>query len=375
MQEADSLIEVPSLASRSTGSATPPGSRGLPDGSGCRFDIMRAQRPDRGPECSGGSSQEPDREVETVNNPLPSWHDTTTRKTIIDFVSAVTDSSGADYRPPDERLAVFDNDGTLWCEQPMIQGVYAMGKLAAAAKSDPSLASKQPYKAAATGDSTWVNHAVAKYYNGDMADAKILGAALAKAFNMTVEAFETDAAAFLRTASHPRFHVPYTDMTFVPMIELLDYLRTNGFAVYMTSGGGRDFVRPIARKIYGITPDQIIGSSVKEEFVVDATGANIMRTGELDFIDDGPGKPIHIWNRTGRRPIFAAGNANGDIPMLQYTTTQAGRTLGLLVHHDDEARDPAYDAGCEKAFAAAADNGWHIVSVKDDWKKVYSFEG
>lgn len=309
-----------------------------------------------------------------MSNPLPSWNDTPNRRAIVDFVSAVTDESGVDYRPPAERVAVFDNDGTLWCEQPMVQGVYSMGKLAAAAESDPSLASKQPYKAAVTGDSTWVNQAVAKYYNGDMTDAKVLGAALTEAFNMTVEEFEADAAAFLGTAHHPTFDVPYTNMTFLPMIELLDHLRANGFTVYMTSGGGRDFVRPIGEQIYGMTPDQVIGSAVKETFVVDATGAHIMRTGELDFISDGPGKPTHIWNRTGRRPILAAGNANGDIPMLQYATKQQGRTLGLLVHHDDDARDPAYDAGCEKAFAAAVDNGWHLVSVKDDWKQVYSFQ-
>jgi len=307
-------------------------------------------------------------------DPLPSWNDTPNTRAILEFVAAATDESGPRYRPPVDRLATFDNDGTLWCEQPMAQGIFVMNKLATMAEADSSLRARQPYKAALEHDTAWVGRAMTKHYDGDSADLKALFAAALQASMVTVEEFALDVEEFFRTARHPKYNVSFLETTYLPMVELLDYLRANDFACLMTSGGGRDFLRPIAEQLYSMTSDQVIGSGVEVEFKADDDGAHLVRTGGLDFLDDGPGKPIHIWNRTGRRPIMAAGNANGDIPMLQYATAQQGLTLGMLVHHDDDVRDIAYDAGGEEAFPTAAENGWLVISVKDDWNQVYSFQ-
>ena len=306
--------------------------------------------------------------------PLPTWRATPIRQAILDFVAAVADPQSPDYVPPEARIAVFDNDGTLWSEQPAIQGVFIMERLAEMAAQDPSLRSQQPWKAAYEKDMAWINDIMARHYQGDDSGVHILLAGASQAFNMTVDAFNQRVLDFFQRARHPRYGVSFLEMTFVPMVELLHFLADHGFTNYIASGGGRDFMRPVAQALYGIPPERVIGSAPKLTFVVDDRGARLERRGELAIFDEGPGKPVQIWDRVGRPPILAAGNANGDIPMLQFATQRPGaRGLGLLIHHDDPVRDVAYDRGAEKALEAARKHGWRIVSVQKDWRRVYSF--
>jgi phosphoserine phosphatase len=287
----------------------------------------------------------------------------------------VTAEGAETFVPPAERIATFDNDGTLWCEQPMVQGAFIAQRLAAMAKADPSLRQTQPWKAISDGDSSWINNAVTKHYNGDDTDLKPLLAGVFKAFgDIAVEDFETQAATFYDTAVHPVYKQPYQKLGYVPMVELLGYLESNGFACYIVSGGGREFMRPVTQSMYGIPPERVVGSSSGLTFIADDNGANVIRTAAVGIIDDGPGKPIQIWERIGRRPILAAGNANGDVPMLQFVADQNGPTLCLLVHHDDAAREVAYSSGAEKAVKAAGTAGWTVISMKYDWNRVFSFQ-
>jgi phosphoglycolate phosphatase-like HAD superfamily hydrolase len=310
-----------------------------------------------------------------VTEPLSSWEETPTKQAILDFVDRVTADGAETFVPPAERIATFDNDGTLWCEQPMVQGAFIAQRLAAMAKADPSLRQTQPWKAISDGDSSWINNAVTKHYNGDDTDLKSLIAGVVKAFgDITVEDFETQAATFYDTAVHPVYKQPYQKLGYVPMIELLGYLESKEFTCYIVSGGGRDFMRPVTQSMYGIPPERVVGSSSGLTFKADENGANVMRTAAAGIIDDGPGKPIQIWERIGRRPILAAGNANGDVPMLQFAADQNGPTLGLLVHHDDATREVAYSAGAENAVKEAAINGWTVISVETDWNRVFSFQ-
>jgi phosphoserine phosphatase len=310
-----------------------------------------------------------------VTEPLSSWEETPTKQAILDFVDRVTADGAETFVPPAERIATFDNDGTLWCEQPMVQGAFIAQRLAAMAEADPSLRQTQPWKAISDGDSSWINNAVTKHYNGDDTDLKSLIAGVVKAFgDITVEDFETQAATFYDTAVHPVYKQPYQKLGYVPMAQLLDYLESKEFTCYIVSGGGRDFMRPVTQSMYGIPPERVVGSSSGLTFKADENGANVMRTAAAGIIDDGPGKPIQIWERIGRRPILAAGNANGDVPMLQFAADQNGPTLGLLVHHDDATREVAYSAGAENAVKEAAINGWTVISVETDWNRVFSFQ-
>jgi phosphoserine phosphatase len=243
------------------------------------------------------------------------------------------------------------------------------------AKSDPSLRQTQPWKAIWDGDSSWINNAVTKHYNGDDADLKALLEGALKGFgDITVEDFEAQAINFYDTAVHPVYKQPYQTLGYVPMIELLDYLESKGFSCYIVSGGGRDFMRPVTLSMYGLPPERIVGSTSGLTFKTDNSGANVMRTGALGIMDDGPGKPIQIWERIGQRPILAAGNANGDIPMLEYASDQKHPTLCLLVHHNDSEREAKYSAGAEEAVKTARTDGWTIISMKNDWKQVFSFQ-
>jgi phosphoserine phosphatase len=279
--------------------------------------------------------------------------------------------------PPEERIATFDNDGTLWCEKPLQpQFDFVLRRLAAMAEKEPSLRQQQPWLAAYTQDNAWFSDTVIKHYNGDDSGMGELLGGVVKAFGaMTVEAFEKMAADFMDQAQHPSLGVSYMEVTFKPMVELLLYLAANDFTTYIVSGGGRDFMRPVTQALYGIPPERVVGSAVKLNFQAEDQGATIMRQMELDFVDDGPAKAVHIWDRIGRRPIFAAGNANGDIPMLQYTDTNAQPSLCLLVNHDDAAREFDYTAGAENALKMAKDRGWTVISMKQDWKQVFSFQG
>jgi len=263
----------------------------------------------------------------------------------------------------------------LWCEQPAVQGGFIMQRLTAMAEKDASLRQTQPWKMAHEKDSSWINNAATKQYNGDDSDIKVLLGGLGKAFaDMTVEAFAAMVLDFFKSARHPKYNCSYLEVAYQPMLELLDYLRANDFTVYIVSGGGRDFMRPITRQVYDILPERVIGSAPTLSFKADDQGARIMRGAGLEILDDGPAKAVQIWDRTGRRPILAAGNANGDIPMLQLAGGKDRPALRLLVHHDDAAREASYTSGAEKAVKLARAQGWTVVSMKNDWKQVFSFE-
>jgi phosphoserine phosphatase len=303
---------------------------------------------------------------------LTKWNDTPTRRAILEFVAAVTEEGGADFVPPEERIAVFDNDGTLWCEHPgQVQGDFIVRRLAEMAAADPSLRSREPWRAAVEGDGAWFADVVARHYRGDSSLVPILAEGVVRAFGgLTVEAFEDAADQFLRTARHPSLGVPYLDLTFAPMVELLGYLTAHGFTNYIVSGGGRDFLRPVAEELYGIPRERIIGSAVTLRF--DEPTAGIVREAALGLLDDGPAKPVEIWGRIGRRPILAAGNANGDIPMLRYTEGNRHRSLRLLVVHDDPDREFAYRAGAEQALETARERGWLVAGMRDDFAEVFA---
>jgi phosphoserine phosphatase len=307
---------------------------------------------------------------------LQSWTDGATRRSIVDFVGRVTDDAGSDFVRPEERIAVFDNDGTLWAEQPMpIQLDHLLRRLAAQAADDQALRDRQPWKAAYERDYRWLGGAFARYYGGDDADVRvILGGILQSGAGTNVETIEADAAAFVNDQPHPTLGRPYRTCAYRPMIELLRFLEANGFATYIVSGGGRDFMRAISDDIYSIPRERVIGSSASLEFRDDAAGGAIVIKPAMDVIDDGGEKPIRIWSRTGRRPLLAGGNSNGDIEMLSFARQDGRPSLGLLVHHDDGEREFAYDAGAEKALARAATDGWTVVSMRDDWTTVFEAE-
>lgn len=306
---------------------------------------------------------------------LTSWFDTPTKGSIIDFVAKVSDPSSTSHVQSRDRVAVFDNDGTLWCEKPLAQGAFIARRLAEMATEDPSLHQTQPWKAMHEGNASWIDQAVAKHYSGDDSDVQVLAAAVGRAFaDVDVEDFANSAAQFLASAEHPVYGRPYTDLGFVPMIELLEYLEAHEFTCYIVSGGGRDFMRPVTEAMYRIPADRVTGSSPAMNFVADASGSRIMRTAALGILDDGPAKPVQIWERIGHRPILAAGNANGDVPMLQFTTDQPGASLSLFVHHDDDTREVAYDVGADVVIEQAKNLGWTTISMATDWNTVFAHE-
>jgi phosphoserine phosphatase len=290
---------------------------------------------------------------------LPSWRDTPSRAAIVEFAEGA-----AQDVPPEERVAVFDNDGTLWCEKPMpIELGFILERLAEMAKKDESLRGKQPWKAAHEQDHAWLGGVITKHYTGDDSDVKVLIGGILKAFEgTTVEDYETAAGSFVRQGQHPTLGRTFGECAYVPMIELLHYLEANGFTSYIASGGDRDFMRPITHEIYRIPPERVIGSSNGLRY----EGGTITYLAEPDVFDDGPTKPVRIWSRVGRRPILAVGNSNGDVPMLEWADG-----LRLLVLHDDAEREFDYTAGAEQALETANAEGWTVVSVKDDWATVF----
>ena len=303
-------------------------------------------------------------------DPLSSWNDTPTRQAVVDFVTKVT--SGADAVPVDERIAVFDNDGTLWTEKPLpIQADFILRRLNEMATADPSLREKQPWKAAYERDFAWLGKVMEDHYNGDDTNVRtLLGGVLAAHGGISVDEFEKQAGEFLHSAQHPTLGRGYVACGYAPMVELLLYLEANGFSNYIASGGGRDFMRPVTEEMYGISRDRVIGSSTALDYVADDDGGKIMRKPEADVLDDGPAKPIRIWSRIGRRPLVAGGNSNGDLPMLAFAGG-ARPALRLLVLHDDAEREFDYVKGAEKALDAAQAGGWTVVSIKNDWSTVF----
>lgn len=301
--------------------------------------------------------------------PLASWRDGAGKAAILDFVAAVTTEGGADFVPAAERIAVFDNDGTLWCEQPaQPQVLFALDRAAELAAADPSLKTREPFRAFLSHDMAAI-HALGK--------EAVFAFAFAVHAGMTVEAFDRTARAWLRSARHPTLGRPYTETVYQPQLELLDLLRASGFKTFIVSGGGVDFMRAFAEQTYGVPPDRVIGSSVKLRFeAADAGPCELVKLAELGSFDDRDVKPQNIGLHIGRRPILAFGNSDGDLAMLRYTVSGPGRRLALLLHHDDADREVAYDREFRLSpLAEALDHadryGVRVVSMKRDWGSVF----
>jgi phosphoglycolate phosphatase-like HAD superfamily hydrolase len=301
-------------------------------------------------------------------DPLPSWNDSLSKTRIVEFVNAVTDRSRKDYVAPAERVAVFDNDGTLWAEQPMyFQLFFALDRVKALAPQHPEWKTQEPFASLLKGD---VSKALA---GGEKAIAEIVMATHA---GTTTAEFERIVKDWIATAKHPKTGRLYTEMVYQPMLELLAYLRANGFKTYIVSGGGIEFMRPWTEKVYGIPPEQVVGSSIKTKFEMRDGKPVLLRLPELNFIDDKEGKPVGIHSHIGRRPIAAFGNSDGDLQMLQWTSAGEGARFALYVHHTDAAREWAYDrkshiGRLDKGLDEAKAKGWTVVDMKADWKVVF----
>jgi phosphoglycolate phosphatase-like HAD superfamily hydrolase len=299
---------------------------------------------------------------------LASWNDGAARQAIVTFVERVVPEV-----PVEERVAVFDNDGTLWCEKPLpIQADFILRRLSEMAHADPQLRDRQPWKAAYERDYGWLATVLAEHYGGDDTNVRtLLGGVLVAFAGITVDDFEGQSDTFLRTMQHPTLGRPYLRCAYAPMIQLLAYLGANGFSNYIASGGGRDFMRPVTHEVFGIPREHVIGSATALEYVTDEPGGAIIRRPEADYLDDGPQKPIRIWSHVGRRPLLAAGNSNGDIPMLDYTRHRDKPFLPLLVLHDDAEREFDYTAGAEQALERADATAWTVIGIKSDWAAVF----
>src|SRR3954467_14364136 len=304
---------------------------------------------------------------------LASWRDGPTKQAILEFVAKTSGQDGSEPVPVEERVAVFDNDGTLWCEKPVpIQMDFILRRFIEMAEADPVLRERQPWKAAYERDHGWFSTVMAEHYAGDDHKVKTLaGGVLAAYAGVSVEDFEARADTFLRGTQHPTLGRGYLDCAYAPMVELLALLAENGFANYIVSGGGRDFMRPISQEVYGIPRERVIGSATALAYTNDERGGTITHTPAPDYLDDGPEKPIRIWSRTGRRPLLAAGNSNGDVPMLDFAQHADKPSLRVLVLHDDASRECDNTAGAEQALARAGTGGWTLASIKDDWATVF----
>jgi len=306
-----------------------------------------------------------------AGDPLPSWNEGTAKRSIIDFVNRVTQPNSPDFVAPEQRIATFDNDGTLWSEQPMyFQLFFAIDRVKAMVPMHPEWKDKQPFKAVLEGD---FKTALA---GGEHA---LLELVMATHAGNTTEEFSQAVKDWLATAKHPKTGRPYTDMVYQPMLELLAYLRVNGFKSYIVSGGGIEFMRPWTEGVYGIPPEQVIGSSIKTEFEMRNGQPVLVRLPEVNFIDDKAGKPVGINQHIGRRPIAAFGNSDGDLQMLQWTAAGKGARYMLIVHHTDAEREWAYDrkskiGHLDKALDEASNSGWTVVDMKKDWKVIYPFQ-
>jgi phosphoglycolate phosphatase-like HAD superfamily hydrolase len=304
-------------------------------------------------------------------DPLPSWNDGAAKKAIVTFVERVASSASPDFVPPAERIAVFDNDGTLWGEQPMyFQALFIFDRVKQLAPRHPEWSERDPFASVLAGDT-----------KGALAGGQraLLELAMATHAGMTTDEFGEIVTDWLATAKHPKSGRPYTEMVYQPMLELLTYLRANDFKTFIVSGGGVEFMRPWAERVYGIPPEQVVGSSIKTKYEVRDGEPEIVRLPELNFIDDKAGKPVGIHQHIGRRPIMAFGNSDGDFEMLEWTTAGDGARFGLLVHHTDAAREWAYDreshiGKLDRGLDEAAKRGWVLVNMKDDWSTIFPWE-
>jgi hypothetical protein len=301
-------------------------------------------------------------------DPLASWNDTASKKAIVNFVEKTTRQGSPDFVPPPERIATFDNDGTLWSEQPMyFQLFFALDRVKEMAPQHPEWKNKEPFASLLKGD---VEAALAG------GDKSILEIVMATHAGMTTTEFEKIVKDWIATARHPRTKRRYTEMIYQPMLELLAYLRANDFKTFIVSGGGIEFMRPWTEAVYGIPPEQVVGSSIKTQFEMRSDGPVLVRLPKINFIDDKEGKPVGINAHIGRRPIAAFGNSDGDLQMLQWTTAGDGARFALLVHHTDADREWAYDrkshiGKLDKALDEANAKGWTVVDMKKDWKVLF----
>jgi len=311
------------------------------------------------------------RPITAQTDPLPSWNDTAAKKNIESFVDCVTKEGGPDFVPQEQRIATFDNDGTLWVESPVYtQIAFAFDRVKEMAPQHPEWKTTQPFKGILEGDMKAV---------AASGEKGIIEITVATSTGMTSAEFQKSVSDWIAKAHDRKFNKPYTELIYQPMVELLAYLRSNGFKTYIVSGGEQEFMRPWAEKAYGIPPEQVVGSTMKTEFQMRDGQPVLMRLPQIGFIDDGPGKPVEINQFIGRRPILAFGNSDGDLPMLQWTAAGPGPRLMLLVHHTDAEREYAYDrkspvGKLDKALDEANAKGWTVIDMKNDWKKVFAFQ-
>jgi phosphoserine phosphatase len=303
---------------------------------------------------------------------LPSWNEGPARRAILDFVARTTTVGGSDWVPVPERIATFDNDGTLWTEQPMyFQMLFAVDRIKAMAAQHPEWRTTEPFRSVLADDRAQLAAL------GEKAMVDIVAATHA---GLTTEQFRQTVLDWMATARHPRFNRPYTDLVFQPMLELLALLRANGFKTFIVSGGGMEFMRPWTERIYGIPPEQVVGSSGVTKYVMQAPDKPVlMKEAKVEFVDDGPGKPVGINHFIGRRPVLAFGNSDGDQQMLEWTAAGEGARFMGLVHHTDAVREYAYDRNSpvgrlDKAWDEAVRRKWLVVDMKNDWKVIYPFE-
>jgi len=299
---------------------------------------------------------------------MQSWNEGPAKQAIVDFVSRVTTVGGKDFVPVEDRIAVFDNDGTLWAEQPFyFQGLFVLDRVRALAPEHPEWKATQPYKAVLEND-------IKTLAAGGM--ETLLQLVMATHAGITTEEFAAVVKDWLVTSRHPKFNKPYNQLIYAPMVELLDYLRANDFKTYIISGGGIEFIRTFSEAAYGIPPEQVMGSSIVTKYEVRDGKPVLVREAKVDFIDDHDGKPVGINQFIGRRPIAAFGNSDGDYEMLEWVTAGAGPRFGLIVHHDDAEGEFAYDRGSsigklERCLDEAPARGWTVLSMKNDWKHVF----
>ena len=323
--------------------------------------------------CELGTSPPSTTEVTTLPlpDPLPSWNDGESKSAILDFVRRVTTEGGPELVRPEARIATFDNDGTLWSEQPIyVQVAFVVDRVKALAPQHPEWRSTQPFKGVLEGDM----EAVAK--TGHRGMMELLSATSA---GVTTDAFDETVADWIASARDGRFDKPYTELIYQPMLELLAYLRVNGFKTFIVSGGGADFIRPWAERAYGIPPEQVVGSRLEVRYEVRDGAPVLVRVPEIDLLDDHAGKPVGIHQAIGRRPIAAFGNSDGDFEMLEWTTSAPGPRLGMIVHHTDGEREWAYDRSSHvgklsRALDEAPKRGWVLVDMKREWKVIFPFE-
>jgi len=316
--------------------------------------------------CTSGTKIESE-----YSDPLPSWKEGESKSAIKDFVKDVTNPESVNYIEVEDRIATFDNDGNLWSEQPMyFQLFFAIDRVKQLASEHPEWETEQPFKAVLEDDMEEVLR------HGTHGLVQLVMASHA---GMTTEEFESIVKEWLSNSKHPRFDRPYNELIYQPMLELLNYLRANDFKTFIVSGGGIEFMRAWVEEAYAIPPDQVVGSSIKTAFDYNNGDPVIRRLPELDFVDDKEGKPVGINKFIGRRPVFASGNSDGDLAMIQWTTAGKGRRFGLYLHHTDSIREWAYDreshiGRLDKGLEEAQEKGWTVINMKEDWKVIYPFE-